>query len=209
MEPATPEIAPPISSSPIGYRIHVIGSSSSGKSTLAARLAKTLDANFVELDALNWLPDWVGLNETNPEELVRRFQDATQGDAWVVAGSYSTFSQRSFWEKLDTVIWLDLPMLVLLKRMLVRSWRRSRSGELLWGTNVENFWKHFKVWRSDSLIYWIVGYHAHRRRQRLGWMTDPRWSHIRFIRLVSQREVDAFTTSVEDALNPPADKPSG
>ena len=40
--------------STVGTRIHVIGNSASGKSTLGARLAQALDAAFVELDALNW-----------------------------------------------------------------------------------------------------------------------------------------------------------
>ena len=70
---------------PIGQRIHVIGNSASGKSTLAASLAESLDAAFVELDALNWLPGWVGLNETNPDEFERRIREATMGERWVVA----------------------------------------------------------------------------------------------------------------------------
>lgn len=60
--------------SPIGRRVHVIGNSSSGKTTLAMRLARALDADFVELDALNWLPNWVGLYDSNPQELERRFR---------------------------------------------------------------------------------------------------------------------------------------
>ena len=44
--------------SAIGTRIHVIGNSTSGKSTLGARLAEELDATFVELDAINWQPGW-------------------------------------------------------------------------------------------------------------------------------------------------------
>ncbi|MCC5885860.1 MAG: hypothetical protein JJT88_05420 [Gammaproteobacteria bacterium] len=64
----------------IGSRIHVIGNSNSGKSSLAARLASILDADFVDLDALNWLPDWVGLNQTDPDEFERRIETATAGD---------------------------------------------------------------------------------------------------------------------------------
>jgi adenylate kinase family enzyme len=141
----------------IGKRIHVIGNSCSGKSTLAARLASALDLPLVELDALNWRPGWVGLNDADPEEFERLIRDATRGDAWVVAGSYSRFSQRVFWDRLQTVIWLDLPMPQLLARALIRSWRRWRTNELLWGTNRERFWHQLKVWRKeDSLIWWIV-----------------------------------------------------
>ena len=202
MQFSTPEIAVPAGPSPIGRRVHVIGNSSSGKSTLAARLAKALDAKFVELDALNWLPGRVGLNETDPDELERRFRNATRGDAWVVAGSYSGYSLRSFWARLETVVWLDLPMRVLLKRVLIRSWQRARSRELLWGTNVEGFWKHFMVWRKEeSLIYWIVTQHARKRRQMLSWMGDSRWAHIRFVRLVSAGEAEAFAGAVEAAVS--------
>ena len=42
--------------SPIGARIQVTGNSGSGKMTLAGRLAKALDAKFVDLDALNCEP---------------------------------------------------------------------------------------------------------------------------------------------------------
>ena len=111
--------------------IQVIGNSCTGKSTLGERLANTLRAPFVELDALNWLPGWVGLNETNPEEFERLIEKATKGDAWVVAGSYASYSQRVFWPRLQTVVWLDLPMYLLLWRVLLRSWKRWRSKELL------------------------------------------------------------------------------
>ena len=187
----------------IGRRVHVIGNSASGKSTLAARLATALDADFVELDALNWLPNWVGLNETNPAELERRIRCATLGEAWVVAGSYAAYSQRVFWPRLDTVVWLDLPMPLLLWRVLRRSWRRWRRRELLWGTNVERFWPQLALWRGEeSLVYWIVTAHARKRRAMLSYMADPRWSHIRFVRLRSVDAVNAFASAVESVSCP-------
>ena len=184
--------------SAIGRRVHVIGNSTSGKSTLAERLAKALNADFVELDALNWLPGWIGLNETDPEELHRRILHATRGDAWIVAGSYSAHSQRAFWSRLETVIWLDLPLRVLLARFFRRSWQRWRRRELLWGTNIERFWPQFALWRgSDSLLYWILFHHRRKRRDMLRWMEEPRWSHIRFVRLRSAAEVETFARTVE------------
>ena len=113
--------------SSIGQRIHVLGNSSSGKSTVGLRLSRALGVPFVELDALNWEPGWVGLNDTNPEELERRLREATTSDGWVVAGSYTRFSQRVFWPRLQTVICLDLPIPQLLWRMLTRSWRRRHA----------------------------------------------------------------------------------
>ncbi|TVS11725.1 MAG: adenylate kinase [Gammaproteobacteria bacterium] len=190
----------PRSHAAIGRRIHFIGSSCSGKSTLAARLAAALDVPAVELDALNWLPGWVGLNATDPAELERRLTAATAGDGWVVAGSYTAFCQRTFWQRLETLVWLDLPMPVLLTRVLRRSWRRWRQQELLWGTNVERFWPQLAVWRKEeSLVFWIVTQHARKRRQMLAAVQDPRWRHIRFLRLASRRQVEAFAAEVEAA----------
>lgn len=190
--------------SPIGRRVHVIGNSATGKSTLARRLALALEADFVELDALNWLPDWVGLNETNPVELERRFEHATRGDAWVVAGSYTAFAKRTFWPRLDTVIWLDLPVPLLVWRVLRRSWRRWRTRELLWGTNVERFWPQLALWRKeDSLVYWVVSAQRGKREGMRAAMADPQWAHIRFVRLGSVDEIETFAADVEVALHGP------
>ena len=187
--------------SPIGRRVHVIGNSATGKSTLAKRLAEALDADFVELDALNWLPDWVGLNNTDPDQLERRFEQATRGDAWVVAGSYTRFAQRTFWPRLDTVIWLDLPVPLLVWRVLRRSWRRWRTKELLWGTNVERFWPQLALWRKDdSLVYWVVSAQRGKREGMRAAMADPQWAHIRFVRLASVGEIEAFAATVEVGL---------
>ncbi|MEQ8485806.1 MAG: hypothetical protein RIB46_15710 [Pseudomonadales bacterium] len=178
-------------------RIHVMGNSASGKSTLGARLADMLDVPFVELDALNWLPNWVGLNATDPETFDRRLRDATAGDGWVAAGSYTTFSQRAFWDRLQVVIWLDLPRWLVLWRMFRRSWRRWRTRELLWGTNYEQFWPQFFVWRkSESLLWWIWTQHHRKRRDMLRMMADPRWRHIRFVRLTSVPETESFLESL-------------
>lgn len=186
--------------SPIGRRIHVVGNTSAGKSTLATQLAEAIGVPMVELDALNWLPNWVGLHHTNPEELERRMAEATAGDGWVVAGSYSGFAERVFWDRLETVVWLDLPLPVIVTRVITRSWKRSRTKELLWGTNYERFLPQLALWRKqDSLVWWALTNQRRRRRDLLSKMTDPHFAHIRFIRLTSRREVEVFRASVEQA----------
>ncbi len=193
--------APRPLASPIGQRIHVIGNTGAGKSTLGTRLAHTLDVPFVELDALNWEPGWVGLNATNPHEFERRIRAATGGAGWVVAGSYTAFAKRVFWPQLQTVIWLDLPVPQLVGRVVTRSWRRWRSRELLWGTNYERFWPQLLVWRKDhSLIWWAVTQQQRKRRSMVAFMADPRWAHIRFVRLTSAPEIDQFTRAIEAGL---------
>jgi adenylate kinase family enzyme len=185
----------------IGQRIQVVGNSCAGKSTAAERLGSALSIPFIDLDALNWEPGWVALTETNAEEFERRLTAATVGDAWVVAGDYRKFSQKLLWNRLETVVWLDLPVYRLLGRLARRTVGRWRSQELLWGTNTEQLWTHFKIWdKHASLLAWIVTQHRRKRRKRrrmIETMKDPRWEHIQFIRLVSESEVDTFLQSVQ------------
>lgn len=189
------------STSPIGHRIHITGNSCSGKSTLGQQLANLFGISFVDLDAINWQPNWVGLSTTNKREFEHRMVEATEGDAWVVAGSYMQFSQNVFWPRLHTVIWLDLPRPKLVIRLLIRSWKRWRSKELLWGTNQESFLGQLMVWRkNESLLYWIITQHQIKRDNMLQYMTDLRFTHIRFIRLTTISEIEAFTQSLKEIV---------
>ena len=177
----------------LGNRVQITGISCNGKSTLAARLAAVNGYPVIELDALNWLPNWVGLNEADPDRFRARIRDAVAGERWVVAGSYKSYSKELIWPRLDTLIWLDLPRWRLLLRVLHRSWRRWRSKELLWGTNREEFWPQLAVWRrEDSLVWWIWNTHAPNRQAMLDVLADPAWKHLRILRLTSAQEVEAL-----------------
>lgn len=95
---------------------------------------------------------------------------------------------------IETVVWLDLPMHLLVWRVLRRSWTRWRSKELLWGTNRERFWPQLMVWRKeDSLVWWIVTQHGRKRRDMRRYMEEPRWRHIQFLRLESSAAVEGFS----------------
>lgn len=88
--------------------------------------------------------------------------------------------QWIFWPRLDTVVWLDLPMPLLLWRAVRRTWTRWRSRELIWGANYERFWPQFMIWRKhDSLPGWIITRHARKRRAMKACLTDPRWATVR------------------------------
>ena len=182
----------------LGRRIHVTGHSCAGKSTLAAQLATLLEVPCIELDALNWLPNWVGLNATDPDRFDARIIEATSGEGWILAGSYESFMERLCWSRLDTLIFLDQPRWRLLIRVLRRSWRRWRSNELLWGTNYESFWPQLAIWNGDkSLVWWIWTQHARKRTRFEAMRTNPKYAHIRLIRLRSAEEVDAFRQQLE------------
>jgi adenylate kinase family enzyme len=57
-------------------RVAVIGTSGSGKSTFAGRLAASINAPHIELDAINWQAGWRGLAKEDPAEFRRRVMAA-------------------------------------------------------------------------------------------------------------------------------------
>ena len=174
-------------------RIQVMGTSGSGKSTVGLRLAEAFGAPHVELDAINWLPGWTERDHEGFRALVA---EATAGDRRVVSGNYLSRMHDILWGRADTVIWLDLPLHLTIYRQLTRSWRRWRSNELLWGTNYERFFPQLKVWDPNSLPGFAIRNRPKQRRMLIEAMADPRWAHIRFVRLTSQREIDRFVASL-------------
>jgi hypothetical protein len=168
----------------LGRRIAVVGPVCSGKSTLAALLAERLGMPFVELDALFWLPDWT---ESDDETFGAKVAEATAGDEWAVAGSYNRISERLIWPRTETAIWLDFSLPLVLRRLLVRSWRRWRNKELLWGTS---FWSQF--YRRNALLFGAMRFQRGGRRRWVRRMADPGWSHVNFVRLRSPAELERW-----------------
>lgn len=188
------------SSRRIGQRVVVVGSSCSGKSTVAARLAGLVGVPFVELDALFWKPNWVGSED---DEFREKIVEATAGDGWIVAGSYSRHAEPTIWPRAEAIVWLDFPLRTSLWRIVKRSWRRSRSNELLWGTNHEKFWPQLKLWDDESLLTFTWKNHRLKRDRYRSMMADPSWSHLRWVPLRNQAELDAWLREVEAEIVAP------
>ena len=183
------------SSTLVGQRIACIGSTTSGKTTLANRLGALLEIPDIDLDALLWEPGW---REAHVDVFRDRVRHAIASDAWITSGNYITDGQDLVWSRADTVIYLDMPIPLLVRRVITRSW--GRRGVLLWGTNREHFWPQLKFWSRDSLIYFALTTTRRRRRQFEGWQADPRWSHIRFHRLRTPTEVARFVDAVATSV---------
>ncbi len=109
-------------------RVVVIGSTSSGKSTLAKRMAEQFTLNFIELDALHWEPNW----HEAPDEVFRtRVDEATRAEHWVVAGNYPR-AREIVWPHAEAVIWLDYSFPRVFWQLTVRTFRRGVLQEELW-----------------------------------------------------------------------------
>jgi adenylate kinase family enzyme len=166
-------------------KIAVIGTSGSGKTTVARELARRLDVPHVELDALYHGPGWT---ETPVEEFRRRVEAATDGSGWVVDGNYDGSLGDLVLGRADTVVWLDVPLRVALSRVTRRTIRRIRTNEELWSGNRESWRGGFFGW--ESMFVWTIRSHLRRRRAVPRQLAQH--PHLRVIRLRTVREVESY-----------------
>lgn len=182
--------ASPTSSLPGPRRIHVVGVTGSGKTTLARALAQRYGIPHIELDALYWGPNWTPV----PQELFsERVQHAVSQPEWVVEGNYH--SVRDYmWSRAMHLVWLDYPLALVLWRLLKRTIPRIISKEMLWGTNQERFTTAFMS--KDSLFVWALQTHARRRREYPALLAQPEYRHLQVTRLTSPRATAAWLASL-------------
>jgi hypothetical protein len=164
----------------------VASASGNGKTTLGRQLARRLDVQFVELDALVHGPNWV---EMPDEELRAQIQPLVDSDSWVIDGAYRRKLGDFVLEHADTVVWLDLPIHVWFPRLLRRTVRRIRTREKLWNDNTESW--HGAFWGRDSLFGFALRMHfEHRRRYPID------LAPYEVVRLRSPREVELWLSTV-------------
>lgn len=171
-------------------RTVVIGTSCSGKTTFAGRLAILLGVRHIELDELHWAQGWV---ERDDEDFRARARGACAGERWVSDGNYGQV-RDIVWPRATAVIWLNYRFPLVLYRCLVRTIRRAVTREELFSGNRESFRMSFMS--RDSIILWVIRTHHRRRRAYPALLADPAWSHLHVIVLTSPAETERFLHSV-------------
>jgi len=187
-------------------RVSVGGTSGSGKSTLARELADILKVPHLELDGVFHQPGWAPLPVG---EFRARVAEFTAQDGWVTDGNYSVV-RGLIWERADTVAWLDLPRILVMRRLIWRTLRRMATRQELWNGNRESARNLFSLDPEKSIIVWAWTTHAANRDTYLAATQDPANAHLTFIRLTSPRAVRRFLADVsrgETPRNPPARPP--
>ena len=166
-------------------RINLVGASGSGKSTLAKQIAQSLKLPYFEMDEIFWLPNW---QEPDDEDFFEDVDQVVQKDAWVLDGNYRRLQQIK-WQRVQVVVWIDLPYMLIIWRLLMRTCRRVCREEVLWAGNIETLARAFS---SSSVIWWSLKSLRTRRREYTAAAKAPGFSHIQFIRLRSRSEVSEF-----------------
>lgn len=174
-------------------RIVVVGTTSSGKSTLAETLANKLNFDFIELDALYWEPNWT---EASQEVFNQRVKDAIKAKKWIVAGNYHTV-RHIVWPKAEAVIWLDYSLLRIFWQLTRRTFTRWWKQELLWGTNYENLWNHLKLWSDESLFHWLFKTYWRRKHEYPQLFELPEHKHLKLIHFKHPKETEQWLGTLQ------------
>jgi adenylate kinase family enzyme len=167
-------------------RIVVVGVSGSGKTTLSRRLGAKLGLPVTELDALNHQPGWT---EASDEDFRRDVEAAmSYSDGWVLDGLYQRRLGDLVLRQADTLVWLDQPLPLVLRRLVKRAVRDIVTKRDLFNGNRQT-WR-FAFFTRDSLVSFAVKQHF---KQRRVWPAALE-SHpnLQIVRLRSPREVDGW-----------------
>jgi adenylate kinase family enzyme len=164
----------------------VVGTTGSGKTSTARRIAEVIEAPHFELDAIHWGPDWT----PEPADVFReRVGAALQRDAWVCDGNYSRV-RDIVWGRADTIVWLDYGLAVVLWQLVMRTVRRAVRQTELWHGNRESLRRSFLS--RDSILLWALKTFGPRRRRYARLLSQPEYAHIAVVHLRSPSETRAW-----------------
>lgn len=97
-------------------RIAIIGPPGTGKSTLARELSRVLNIKIYHLDRIFWERGWKAKPHDTRIDILQMLASKKQ---WIIEGFYLKSSEPRL-EAADTIIFLDMPPLLCLYRLLER-----------------------------------------------------------------------------------------
>lgn len=176
-------------------RVVVVGSSGSGKTTVAGELASRLGVPHLELDSVFHQPGWEPRPDPEFQEVVRGF---VTGDRWVVDGNYTSHGTADVvWPRVDTIVWLDPPRRVVMRRVVGRTLRRVVTREELWNGNREPWTNLYSLDPQKNIVMWAWTRFDHVRQKYERMIGDGTWGHARVMRLRTAREVSRLLESID------------
>ncbi|MDQ1715955.1 MAG: hypothetical protein QOC60_1900 [Frankiaceae bacterium] len=150
----------------VASRICIVGTSGSGKSHLARRLAARTGLPLIELDALHHRPGWVPAPpiEFRAEVAVALARAEASHGGWIVDGDYGSKLGDTL-DGADVWVWLDLPRWLVLSRIVRRTLARALTRRELWNGNREDWRAFLSRSPQTNIILWSWTRHSLSREQ--------------------------------------------
>ncbi len=124
-------------------RVIIIGNGGAGKSTLARQLGAVLHVDVTHLDSVYWKPHWLLMTET---EMNTAQEHLVAQEAWIIEGQFR-HTLDAFLQATDMIIFLDIPLLLCLYRILKRHFKYSGKSRLELGEEYPEILTLNFVWR--------------------------------------------------------------
>ena len=161
-------------------RIVIVGTCGCGKTTLGKQLSQQLGITHTDLDNLYWLPNWT---PRPSDEFEQAIIETVKEPSWIISGNQTKLRHLT-WPHADAIIWLDLPKLTLIYRLLKRSFLQVFSSKTICNGNRETFSQF--IW---LLKHFHISYKRRKRNYTLFMKTEP---NINLIHLTSTSAVKRF-----------------
>lgn len=167
-------------------RVVVIGTTGSGKSTFARFLAEKIEADYISLDHLSWMPGWQ--QRPKPEYQIL-LAEQLKKETWVVDGN-TRESREMLWGMADAVVWLNYSFWVNFGRLFFRTMQRIIRREEVFPGCVETFRSQFL--KSDSILIWFFRTFWKRRRMYGEALTSEHYPHLQIYVFKHPRQAKLF-----------------
>ncbi|WP_421733143.1 toxin [Cellulomonas sp.] len=172
-------------------RVRVVGTSGSGKTTFARRLAAVLDVPLLELDEVFWDAGWTKRDPEEARALIRQFVTASDR-GWVTDGNWTTGTVGML-DDADAFVWLDYPRRTVMPRVVRRTLRRGLLRTELWHGNREDLRSLLNADPDQNVVLWSWTSHARNRTRYTALAAE---SPIPVIRLRSPREANRWLATL-------------
>lgn len=167
-------------------RVSVVGTSCSGKTTLARRISQACGIPHFELDAIHWGPNWT---ELSVEDFRQAVTQVTAGEAWAIDGNYHVV-RDIVWSRATHVAWLNLPFTRVFWQALTRTVRRVAMQEELWAGNRET--ARQVIFDRESILWWVLRTYRRRRREYPQLFREPQYAHLKVYELRSAAQTQTM-----------------
>lgn len=175
-------------------RVSVIGCSGSGKTTMARAIGASLGAPVLELDSIYHQRGWTPASR---EAFVARVRDFVSADEWVVDGNYTSAGAAEIvWPLADTIVWMDMPRSLVVRRVLGRTLGQLLRGEELWNGNRQR-WRSLvdpRARRNPVLLAWTQ--HGETKRKLTRARASGAWDHAEVIHLTTPARAARFSSGL-------------
>jgi len=135
----------------LGEKIVIVGVSASGKSTFSRKLTEKINLPVIFMDSIMWNPGWQYIGD---EETVKKLDEASARDKWIIEGYISTEARTFIFDRADTIVYLNYPPIIATWRYIKRCWRHRKEARPELKGNPDEFDFKFlkRIWRKEEAI---------------------------------------------------------